>query len=64
MEKTDSKPEIPKEVIILTFSGVGAMSPRLYESAVKSLATQYGVAEEDAFEQVRVVLKTLPSPFD
>lgn len=54
-----------RELVIYTFAGIGAISPRLYGSALQSIAEMVGRTMDDTFrEEVRGILETLPCPLD
>lgn len=57
--------EVPREVIVVHFGGVAAMSPELFGSALAELAAEYKIDSVEALrEYVFEVLRSLSCPLD
>lgn len=54
-----------QELVVYTFAGVGAISPRLYGSALQSIAEMIGRTVDDGFKkEVADIIRTLPCSLD
>ena len=52
-------------VVVSVFGGIGAMSPELYEEALRRIAEQCGRVVDEMFRnEVTKQLRQMPCPFD
>jgi len=53
------------DACLMTFGGVGACSPEIYQAALERIAFETGRVFDDQFrEDVRNILKDIPCPLD
>lgn len=60
----DIAQKVPRELVVATFGGVGAIRPETYEDALRQMATKFRVPLDELRPFVTEILKGLPCPLD